>query len=68
MWLGKWYKFNKAGQRWLVSWIKWKHLLVWKFKLLLEQKDLGCSSGSWRFLGNCFYTNRENLNNCWKIK
>jgi hypothetical protein len=38
------------------------------FKLLLDGKDLGCSSGSWWGLGDCFFGHRKNLESCWKIE
>jgi len=48
--LCEWQIFNKVGWRWLMNWIGLKCFISLMFKLILEGKDLRCTS---KLLGGC---------------
>jgi hypothetical protein len=67
MLLGEWKKFNQAGWRQLISWTWLRPLINLIFKLLLKGKGLGCNFEFWWRLGDLFFTQRKNLENCQRV-
>jgi hypothetical protein len=61
MLLGEWLRFIEARWKWLISWIGLRHFISLIFKLLLEGKDLGCSSKIWRGFGDYCFTHTSTL-------
>jgi len=64
----KWWGFNKAIWRWLVSWIGLKHFISLMFKLILEGKDLVCNYGTLMRIWIFFLQTHRNLENCSRIE